>query len=145
MKHMMTFTLHRVGFNDDGTYGVWCAPNMDPLFVTLEESNRGNKNKASCVNAGSYLVKRTITEHHGETWQLQDVDGRDAILIHVINTEKDTEGCIGLGMEFGRLMARDDQSGEEENQPAILRSGEAIQKFNEMMVGEDEFILVIMW
>jgi hypothetical protein len=140
-----TFSLVRVGFNDDGTYGVLRDELGDPLFVTLEESWRNNEKNKSCIPPGGYDVMRVRTPKHGETWQVMNVEGRSAILIHVINTEADTEGCIGLGKEYGKLRAKDDQSGEMEWQPAIRRSGEAIAEFNEMLKGENEFRLKVVW
>ena len=140
---MRAFTLDRGPNNDDGTFGILSDEDMNPLFLTFEEGQRGNKRSISAIPAGLYKVRRFSSEKHPNSWQVLNVPGRDSILIHVINTEKDTEGCIGLGMEFGFMQAKDDQSGKVEKQPAILRSTEAIKKFNEILIGESEFTLTI--
>lgn len=144
---MRTLTINRLKNQpiDDGTFGVMTDERGWPLFVTFEETWRHNERNVSCVPEGTYVVERALTPKHGDTWRLRDVQGRDNVLIHVINTEADTEGCIGLGVEFGSMQAKDDQSGQVEWQPAILRSREAIDRFNAMMRDEREFVLVINW
>lgn len=141
---MKTFYIKRLPTTDDGTFGVFHQEGI-PLFVTMEEGWRNNAKGKSCILEASYIVKRGSTPNHPKTWIVQNVPDRTAILMHVMNSEKDSEGCIGLGMEFGFVNAKDDQSGQVERQPAILRSGEAFKKFEEMMVGENEFNLVIGW
>lgn len=141
---MKTFYIKRLPTTDDGTFGVFHQEGI-PLFVTFEEGWRNNATGKSCIPPATYIVKRGSTPNHPKTWILQNVPDRTAILLHAMNTEKDTEGCIGLGMEFGRMNVKDDQSGQIENQPAILRSGEAFKKFEEIMAGENEFHLNISW
>lgn len=140
---MKTLILLRGPDNDDGTFGILSDEFLNPLFVTMEEAQRNNKKSISCIPTGTYNVQRYSSEKHPNSWQVMNVPGRDVILLHVINTEKDTEGCIGLGMEFGFIDAKDDQSGRIEKQPAILRSFEAISKFNNMMKDEESFYLII--
>lgn len=140
---MRAFTLDRGPNNDDGTFGILSDENMNPLFVTFEEGQRGNRKGISAIPPGLYKVRRFSSEKHPNSWQVLNVPGRNSILIHVINTEKDTEGCIGLGMEFGFIQAKDDQSGDVEKQPAILRSTEAMKRFNAMLINESEFTLAI--
>lgn len=140
---MKTLTLLRGPDNDDGTFGILSDEFLNPLFVTMEEAQRSNKKNVSCIPTGTYNVQRYSSEKRPNSWQVMNVPNRDAILLHVINTEKDTQGCIGLGMEFGFIDAKDDQSGKIEKQPAILRSSEAISKFNNMMKDEESFYLII--
>lgn len=141
---MRTITLKRLCFNDDGTYGVFIEDKI-PFMNVLEESWRDNAKGISCIPEGTYTVKRYSSPKHPDSWQVMNVPTRDYILIHTGNTEADIEGCLLLGMEWGTVKAKDDQSGVVENQPAVIRSKEAFAKFQERMNGEEEFRLIISW
>jgi hypothetical protein len=62
-----------------------------------------------------------------------DVPQRDHILIHAGNTHKDTQGCILLGVQFGRLGS----------DSAILASRVAMKQFMQMMKGVKEAELLV--
>jgi hypothetical protein len=141
----MRLLLVRVATNDDCTPGVLLTEDGNPFCLTFEEGWRDNKKGMSCIPPGIYQVVRTKTPKHGETFIITHVSNRDAILIHSGNTEKDTEGCILLGMEFGFLQTKDDQSQEVERQPAVLRSSEAFKKFMLLTADVNEFTLDIRW
>ena len=141
---MNTYTLKRVSSNDDGTFGVLIDQKGNPVCLTLERPWRDNAPGVSCIPAETYLVQRTKTPIHGKTWQLVDVRGRTAILIHSGNTERDVEGCIMLGLEFGTLNAEDPDTKQVEAQPAVLQSREAVTRLLSVQ-GEDSFMLVVSW
>ena len=138
---MRTITLVTTTFDGDGTYGVLVENRVPLNFRTLERPWLNNAKGISSIPEGMYSVKRTITPLHGQTWEVQNVPGRTAILIHSGNTELDIQGCILLGLECGVLETKDPDTGKVERQPAVLRSKEAIVAFNAMLATEDEFRL----
>ena len=138
---MRTINLVTTSFNDDGTYGVLIENRIPLNFRTLERPWKDNAKGLSCIPEGRYLVKREVTPKHGLTWQVCDVPGRDMILIHPGNTEKDVEGCILLGIEAGVISTLDPDNRQVEAQPAVLRSKEAQAMFDALLGTETEFTL----
>lgn len=138
----MELILKRVLFTDDGVIGVLINGNR-PVCLTLEEEWKDNVKGLSCIPEGSYLCNR-ITRPSGQvTYQVMDVPGRSAILIHPGNTEKDVEGCILVGKEYGEVETTDDDSGKVERQLAVLRSKEAFEVFMKLLDGREAFALRI--
>ncbi|MEY9375947.1 DUF5675 family protein [Rhizobium leguminosarum] len=131
----MQLTLHRLLGANGATIGVLSG--LSRTLYTLEEAWRQNKPEVSCVPAGTY---RCIP--HGwemgtkvskpRTWELVGVPGRSAVLIHVGNTTKDTEGCIlaGMGLMVTQLLS------------SISDSRLAIELMRRE-VGANEFMLTI--
>lgn len=80
-----------------------------PVFtgVTLEPPWQDNEKKVSCIPIGKYLVFPRSSEKFGQHYLLNNVPGRDLILIHPGNTPKDTEGCILVGKDFIAARASD--------------------------------------
>lgn len=89
------------------------------IAYTVEQPWRNNEPFKSCIPFGTYLCKLANHPKHGLKYELQDVPGRTAILIHVANTMDDVEGCIGLGDELGMV----------NNKWAVMNSGNTLQKF----------------
>jgi hypothetical protein len=80
-----------------------------PIY-TLEDAWRNNQPNVSCILPGRYEVKPHGWEtsapfKYKRVWQVHNVRGRSAILIHAGNTHQDTQGCIlvGLGMQITQL------------------------------------------
>lgn len=140
---MRTIVLVTVSFDEDGTYGTLVEGRVPLNFRTLERPWRDNARGISSIPEGMYVVRRTITPKHGQTWEVTNVPGRTAILIHSGNTEVDVEGCILLGVEAGAIDAVDPDSRQVERQPAVLRSKEAVVAFNAMLATEDAFRLQV--
>lgn len=140
---MRTINLVTTSFNDDGTYGVLIENRVPMNIRTLERPWKDNAKGLSCIPEGRYIVKRETTPKHGLTWHVLDVPGRDAILIHPGNTEKDVEGCILLGIECGIISTLDPDDQRVEPQPAVLRSKEAQAQFDTLLGTETEFTLNI--
>ncbi|SDT16222.1 hypothetical protein SAMN05192545_2911 [Maribacter dokdonensis] len=73
--------------------------------VTLELPDRGNQNNISRVPATlpgkPYRVKKRWSPKFKHHFHVTGVDGRTYILVHVLNTFHQTEGCIGVGYGFG--------------------------------------------
>jgi hypothetical protein len=88
-----------------GTFGALKI--AGELFaVTLERPWLDNRPMVSCVPPGQYHIKLTDTGHHGRCYMLQDVPGREAVLIHKGNFQSDSEGCILLGSKWCYLGSR---------------------------------------
>lgn len=89
--------LIREGDTGKSTYGIL---SVDGTFrcYTLEDSGRGGHGKWASIPSGRYRVE-WLPSHRlkKNTLRLKDIPGRDGILIHSGNTEKDCIGCILLG------------------------------------------------
>lgn len=120
-------TLIRIAMTPRVTLGVLKLDDM-PLCVTLEDPWNNNKRGVSCIPTGVYKCVPHSGPKYKNVWRLENVPGRDAILIHAGNSTKDTEGCILVGSEF---------SGE-----IILRSQLALDKLRAML--PREFMLTVM-
>lgn len=71
--------------------------------TTLELPWLGNANRISCIPCGSYHVTPRESRKFGDHFILNDVGGRQLILIHPGNLVSDTQGCIILGSRFEDL------------------------------------------
>lgn len=67
------------------------------IFDTLELGYKNNERGISCIPTGVYVVQRKTSYRHGQCFELQNVLGRDNILIHKGNFNEDTKGCILIG------------------------------------------------
>ncbi|QCL83919.1 hypothetical protein CFBP5875_04705 [Agrobacterium pusense] len=82
-----------------------------PIY-TLEDAWRNNAPNVSCIPPATYKVKPHGWEEntpfkYKRVWQLQNVPGRSAILIHSGNKHQDTQGCIlvGLGLQISQTQS----------------------------------------
>lgn len=98
-------------------------------LFSLENPWRGN-GKDSSIPAGKYRCVRVVSPKFGDTFEITNVPQRSKILFHAGNTEKDTLGCILLGMST-------------DNAASIGHSRAAFQKFMLRYSGVDEFDLEI--
>lgn len=123
---MKQLKLVRVTEYNGATLGVLLVDGS-PEFVTLEDPWRDNERMISCIPQGKYKIKKHNSPKFGKTFIVDNVTQRDHILFHAGNTHKDTHGCILLGLQYGTL----------NNEPAILASKSAFDKFMTIM-GKDE-------
>ena len=89
--------LRREGDTGRSAYG---SLYMDGAFrcYTLEDSTANGYGKGCGIPAGRYRVKWEKSNRlKRETLRLQDVPGREGVLIHAGNTSADCAGCILLG------------------------------------------------
>lgn len=91
--------LRRVAQGDARTFGVLVRGGV-PLCVTCEDPCRGNARGVSCVPAGTYRCVPHSGPRFKGVWRLEDVPGRDAILLHAGNSPADSTGCVLLGKGF---------------------------------------------
>jgi len=98
--------LHLRRYSDDGTQTIGklklCDNHGNELlcFDTLELTFKKNARRISCIPTGTYVVQRKISFRFGKCFELQNVLGRDCILIHAGNFNTDTHGCILIGHGF---------------------------------------------
>ena len=86
------------------------------------------------IPAGTYVVKLMPAEanpKHGVCWEVQNVPGRTDILFHSGNDERDSEGCILLGLGFSEFNR------------SITSSFIAMRRFKRFLARATEFQLVI--
>lgn len=102
----------------------------DPIF-TLENPQRATSDD-SLIPSGVYVCKPFSGAHYKDVYEVCDVPGRSAILIHNGNFEKDTLGCILVGLKGGSMS----------DQPAILDSRQALDKLK-ALIGKNDFELEI--
>ena len=143
----MELSLKRfIANNPDGVPGV-LIKGVDILCMTLEEEWKDNARNISCIPEGSYVCKRVTRPSGQVTFEVTGVIGRTGILFHTGNTEEDTQGCILLGMEFGKKIVQDEDSGERREKFAIKpeTSKPAFEKFMALMGDRQTFICHVKW
>ena len=82
----------------------------DPIFHTIEKPWLFNEKNISCIPPGSYICKPHHSEkftHNPDIWEITDVPGRTAVLIHVANRAEQLKGCIALGLSAGYMQYKD--------------------------------------
>ncbi len=66
-----------------------------PICKTIELPWKENERRVSCIPEGEYLLKKRHSQKYGWHLHLQDVPGRDLILIHPANDARtELMGCI---------------------------------------------------
>ena len=103
-------------------------------LYTLELPDLGNQQNISCIPEGKYEVHRIYSPKFGKCFHVQDVPGRSEILIHKGNYNKDTHGCILIGM--GHADINDDGTID------VIESTHAMEKL-QSVITEDIFTLII--
>jgi len=103
-------------------------------LCTLELPDLGNQQNISCIPEGEYEVHRIYSPRFGKCFHIQDVPGRSEILIHKGNYNKDTHGCILVGM--GRADINGDGTMD------VIESSLAMEKLQNVIT-EDIFTLII--
>ena len=87
---------------DDGTETLGTLIIYDELkkvfdCKTLELPWKSNKRNVSCIPKGVYHVVHRNSKKYGDHLHIEDVPGRDYILIHAANYVRQLEGCIAVG------------------------------------------------
>lgn len=91
--------MQRQNFDKDGTPGQ-LSLNGSAFCFTLERPDVSvdPTNPHPCIPAGTYKILLQYSPHFGRTMpHLQDVPGREGILLHFGNYVSDSEGCILVG------------------------------------------------
>lgn len=124
-------SILRYESTDQGTFGLVRCPAQDIKLHSIELPWRDNQPNVSCIPAGKYRCFVRQTSKYGMAYEVGEVPGRTAILIHLGNWAGDTEkgfrsnsyGCILLGLCRGIVY----------EQRAILNSRAAIYEFMDKM------------
>lgn len=102
---MKRLKLKRVVNQADVTLGVLKAGKF--IFHTLELPWKDNARNISCIPDGIYECKLGYSNKwKTQVYQIDNVEGRDAIQIHIGNITNDIRGCILLGMRFGTIQSK---------------------------------------
>lgn len=99
----MNLTLTRFITANGATIGKLTGLSR-PVFI-LEDEWKNNQQGVSCIPVGTYRALPHGWEQNSpfkfkKVWELQNVPGRIGILIHNGNTNKDTRGCLLVGLGF---------------------------------------------
>jgi len=141
---MRIVNLFRLGSNEQGSPGVLVCDFL--VMHALELPDHNNTPNLSRIPEGEYFVTRRYSPSFGrDTYWIKNVPGRSYILLHGANFAGDKpkgwqthlQGCVTLGMSSGVMRNKYGKS-----QRCVLRSREAIRKFEEYMNLED-FKLII--
>jgi hypothetical protein len=98
------------------------------LCYTIERPRTGDH---PCIPEGTYTAKRYNSPKHGpNTWQLENVPGRENIQFHIANWPRELLGCIAPGMETG--------TDPETGAPGVTGSRAAYNRFMALTAGEDQ-------
>lgn len=135
MKHI---TLVRFLYRDDVTFGVLHMDGMPLNICTVEEPWKDNQRGISCIPKGTYKCTKYNGTINKDVWYIQDVENRKDVLIHIANTTDDIEGCIGVGLSFGKVYGKK----SKRNLPGVLNSTAALNKLREL-IGPNSFMLTI--
>lgn len=127
---MEKIKLQRATNGWDGTFGILSRDGV-PLCATLEDPWNNNQVGNSCIPAGTYRCKKFSGTVYKNVWEVQNVPGRTAILIHQGNTIANTRGCILVGFKLGYL----------DKNPAVLESKKALDYLRSEL--PDEFVLEV--
>lgn len=127
---MTTAKLIRYHFGLRATLGILKLNVAHSPIYTLELPWRENAADISCIPVGSYKVTPYSSEKFPNVYQINNVPGRDSILLHVGNSPTDTHGCVLLG------------KGVSPTTPMISNSKEALELLRSL-VGNGEFTLAV--
>lgn len=95
---MVDLYLIRTSYLKDGTIGQMLNRRGEPLCATVEREWADNQVNKSCIPPGIYRMKPDMRHPNSEkrklVWELQDVEGRSQIQIHIANKPSELLGCI---------------------------------------------------
>ena len=121
-----------------GTYGEWTQDDPEFKCYTVERPWLENQRGVSCIPEGTYRIFKS-RYHRGDydCYEVEGVQGRSLIKIHIGNWPENFEGCIGLGKEITPLS----KSGNPVL--AVSSSGDTFKNWMAVMDGKDEDVLKI--
>lgn len=92
---MERLTLTRK-YKKNQTEGSLTGKNID--LKTIELVWQDNEKRKSCIPEGVYKVTPRKSAKYGSHFLINNVENRDAILIHPANYARELLGCISLGL-----------------------------------------------
>ena len=134
----MDLALRRTSYAADGILSeVSRTDTSERLFRALEHAYQNDEAWEPKLPAGTYTcVCGTHALKNGvpfETFEVIGVPGHSGILFHKGNWNRDSEGCILLGLEFAESTI-----GE-----MVTGSGVAFERFMALQTGVDQFQLKV--
>lgn len=143
---MRRLILQRGISTDQGTPGMLMRErDLSRVAFTIELPWRDNIRRKSCIPTGRYRVEMVRSPLFGSVYLVQNVPGRDAILIHSGNFGGNTDlgfasdilGCILLGQMRGVSDGRYGTiPGTKGMQLAVLVTRPAVSAFQKEMEGK---------
>lgn len=101
---MSDLVLRRIAYRPDGIFSVLLLDGA-PRFVTLEHAYQNPSGWQPIIPAGEYQCQRGTHQLTSsgpfETYEVTGVAGHTGLLFHWGNANKDSEGCVLVGMQFG--------------------------------------------
>jgi hypothetical protein len=142
---MPVATLRRLQAGVQGTFGLLVLPGASAPLTTAEPPWKGNRRGVSCIPPGAYVCTWRRSPRFGAVFHVDDVPGRESILIHPGNLAGDaevgldthTQGCILVGERYGMV-----RNSRGLMQRAVLVSRPAARTLAAVM-GERPFILEV--
>lgn len=130
---MRAVTLTRAFSSEAFTIGMLQIKGLqhDPIF-TLENPWLNNKRSISCIPTGVYKTVPFSGTKYNSVYQLLNVPSRSYILIHSGNFERNTSGCLLLGLGASYI-------GDEFG---VTSSKKAVEYFKGL-IGDHPFELII--
>lgn len=141
----MQLNLVRHEALESGIFGNIETPGGKVLFCTLEHAYSDPSKPLDSTTYfpkfpdGTYtcvLGKHTLT-HHPEpfdAYEITNVPGHTNILLHIGNFNSDSEGCVLLGMQMGKML---------NGGSMLMASTTAFNAFMKLLDGAPEFTLVV--
>lgn len=129
----MILTLTRFAYCENHTAGRIYFD--DFRLFTLERPWVGNKPFRSCIPPGCYRLTRRRSEKFGHHYLLEDVPGREWILVHPANYASELAGCIAPGLAYTHDCHRKTHM--------VTHSQDAMKLLHRELAGEDEIELNI--
>ncbi len=98
---MLNLRLTRFEYTEESTIGILTINDIFEAF-TLEDRTRTNSPKLygrTAIPAGTYKITfRASSKFNGKLMPyLDNVPGFTGVMIHILNTAAESEGCIGVG------------------------------------------------
>ena len=118
----MKLILTRTKKTDDGVLGVITRDGKE-LCKTYELPWRDNAPRISCIPEGAYECQPYDSLKFPNVWEVTNVPGRSAILIHAGNKMDDTLGCILVGQNYGVF----------EGKPGVVNSRITLNMLRQML------------
>lgn len=134
---MIELRLENLEFNEDGIWGT--MPINGTIFHTLQHAYANGSGFAPKIPDGEYLCIRGLhrlehMDYDFETFEITNVPGHTSILVHWGNYNRDSSGCILLGLAIGKQ-----SSGER----MLLSSRSGFEAFMNNLDGFDQFKLIV--
>jgi len=103
-------------------------------FRTLELAWKNNRVGKSCIPVGEYRVKKRKSQKYGNHFHILNVEDRSYILIHNLNYNSQTRGCIGVGDDLAYI--------NDDEEIDITNSKETLRKLHKLLPNEFDLTIV---